>query len=189
MCNLKPHRKLCQSIHNVYLDQIQIMEKYNVSCLFRYYPYLLLHMPLLIACSRAWDIWLFKGKRWVWIFWGDWEAFLLNVNGVSGLPTCQSRSRMKNTPGSWKSPAKAPVPCSVLLAGAWSERGKLTHTHSPGGGCAGTCRSDTAGGSAPARACPAGEQHPAPRCSHLRSGRSTLTPSFPSHLAALPGLV
>lgn len=38
---------------------------------------------------------------------------------------------MKNTPGSWKSAAKAPVPCSVFLAGAWSERGKLMHSHSP----------------------------------------------------------
>lgn len=77
------------------------------------YNYLLLY-------SQTRGTWLFEGNRWVRIFGGRRGISLLDVKGVSSLPTCQSKSQMKNIPGSWKSPAKAPIPCSVPLAGAWS---------------------------------------------------------------------
>lgn len=60
---LKSHRKLCQSIHNIHLDQSQIMEKHNVFSLFKYNLYLLLDMPLTITYSQTWGIWLFERNR------------------------------------------------------------------------------------------------------------------------------
>lgn len=96
------------------------MQKYNV-----FSPSIILtsgHATYnyLLPYSQTWGVWIFEGNRRVRTLGGRWGIFSLDVKGVSSLPTCQGKSQMKNAPGSWKSPAKAPVPCSVPLAGAWS---------------------------------------------------------------------